>query len=146
MKTLRRPLPSINHQAAQVVFHLRLMLLQVSERPVEPFFFSSEENEANGAPRPLARAHDGFRSSKRRGRSRTVVRRSFAQVPGIEVSANYKNFLRMFAPANLADHVGGLDGTIGKRVLHIEAHPRRHAAFEETLQLPLVFSRHGHYG
>src|SRR5262252_3181383 len=59
MKSLRWPLSSINHQAAEMVLYFRLMLLHVSKRPVEPFFFSGEKDKANRAPRALARAHDG---------------------------------------------------------------------------------------
>src|SRR5215472_1951583 len=126
MKSLRRPLSSINHQAAEMVLHFRLMLLHVSKRPVEPFFFSGEKDKANRAPRALARAHDGLCGSKRRRGSRTVVGGSFAEIPGIEMSTDYENFFRMLAPANFPDHVGCIHRAVGKRILHVEADARRH--------------------
>ena len=60
--------------------------------------------------------------------------------------AHHQNFFRVFAPANLPDHVRGLHRTVGKRILHIEPHARRDAPLQETFQLSLVFRGHGHHG
>src|SRR5689334_20247577 len=127
-----------------MVFDFSLMLFHVSKRPIEPFFFASEEHKADGPPRVLPGAYNGVRGAKRRSRSRAVVSRSFAQVPGIQVPAHNKDFFRMLAPANLSDNIGSLHGATRKRILHVEAHAWRDAPLDKSLQLTLIFPGHGH--
>ena len=57
--------------------------------------------------------------------------------------ANDEDFFGMLPPANFADHIGGLHWAMGEGILHVKADTRGHATFQKTLQLPLVFRRHG---
>src|SRR5438105_15599937 len=52
--------------------------------------------------------------------------------------AYHQNLFRMLAPANFSDHVGRLYRSIGKSILHIEAHARCHAPVQTAFQLSLV--------
>src|SRR5256885_2129724 len=45
------PLPFIENQITQMVWHFRLMLLHIRERAIQALLFAGEKDETNGAPR-----------------------------------------------------------------------------------------------
>src|SRR5207302_10318577 len=55
-------------------------------------------------------------------RSSDLVRRSFRQVPGIQMRAHHKHLLWILAPANFSYHVRRLHRPACKRILHVKAH------------------------
>src|SRR5882762_637155 len=128
-----------------MVGEFALMLLHVREGTVEPLLFSLEEHEANCASRLHSRTHDGIGSSQHTCRARPVVRASFGEIPGVQVSANNQNLFGILAATNFSDHIGAVHRSIGERILNIEAGARGDSGIYVALELALIFGGHGHY-
>src|SRR5260221_14672011 len=62
------------------------------------------------------------------------------------MSADDEDLLRMFAAANFADDVCRFHRTVSERVLYVDVHARRDAAFDQAFELALILVRHRNDG
>src|SRR5208282_2786908 len=129
----------IENHAAQMIFHFRRVLLYVGEGAEEALLFSGEEHETNGAAGTLSAFQDGFGGGENADGSGAVVRGAFAQIPGIEMSADDDDFFGMFAADEVTDYVCGFDRAASERVLHVDADTHGFPGGEETFELAFVF-------
>src|SRR5882762_7867649 len=128
-----------------MIWEFALMLLHVREGTVEPLLFSREEHEANCASRLHSRTHDRIGGAEHARGAGPVVGAAFGEIPGVQVRANNQNLFGIFAATNFSDHVGAVHGSIGERILNIEARPRSDSGIYVALELALIFGGHGHY-
>src|SRR5438067_9495716 len=87
------------------------MVLDVSGRANQSLFFTTPQGKTDGATRLLAERSNGARRLHHHRRSRSIVLRARAVIPGIEVSTNQDPFVRMLASGNLGDRIVDLHRT-----------------------------------
>src|SRR5450755_1005819 len=127
-----------------MIRQLLFVLLDVGNRSVESLLFAGEEHKADGAARAFPGANDGVRGGKDNGGATAVVGGTFGQIPRVQMPASDEDLLGLLGFTDFTDHVVALDWPIRKSVLDVDAGTRSDAAFQEALQLALIFSGHGY--